>query len=70
MIPIRVIVPLTSITDTFYMAVCRECGDEPRHGIPFKSELDRDEWCAMHESTGHRVERQIELHGRIDVPGR
>lgn len=64
---IRIFVPLTTITDTFYMACCRECGSEPGFGIPFDAEIDRDEWDALHaQATGHHVDRYIELHGRGD----
>lgn len=65
--PIHITIPLTTITDTFYMVLCRDCGGE--HGrklpIPFDTESDRDEWCTAHtKATGHRVDRHIELHGR------
>jgi hypothetical protein len=65
--PVRIIIPLTTITDTFYMAACRDCArDLP---LPFDAEIERDEWAAVHiqaTSHRHRVDRYIELHGRGD----
>lgn len=63
--PIRILIPLTTITDTFYIAACIDCD---RHlPLPFESETDRDEWYAVHtQATGHRVDRHIELRGRND----
>jgi len=39
-------------SDMFYVAVCRECGDDLE--MPFTSARDRGKWCAAHrDGVGH-----------------
>ena len=38
--------------DVFYVAVCRDCGDDLE--MPFTSARDRGKWCAAHrDGVGH-----------------
>jgi hypothetical protein len=61
---VRVPVPLGQIEDVFYLAICRDCQVRADAAvIPFDTAAKRDEWATAHATTGHRVDREIELRG-------
>lgn len=66
--PARVQLPLATITDVFYLAVCAYCGT-PDEGvtIPFGDPAARDEWVDAHRAgTRHPVARRMEVRGWVD----